>query len=76
MPAYVFSRKPKFCLAFKPGLIWVRCSKCNARHREYLGPPDRDEKAAEREFIRAEYQRVAAILQRGNGKATRRRGSP
>ena len=71
MRAHVFSKKPKFCLALKPGIIWVRCVKCGTPHQEYFGPPNRDEKAAERAFVRAEYQRVAKILQEKAGKKPR-----
>ena len=75
MRPYVFSKRPRFCLALKPKIIWVRCPKCGNPHQEYLGPRDRDEKAAERAFIRAEYQRLAAIVQEAEEKKLRRRGS-
>jgi len=78
MPAHVFAKKPKFCLAIKPAVIWVRCITCGRPHPEYLGPRDRDDKEAELRFLRAEVQRLGAILHaqnEQNRKKPRRRRS-
>src|SRR2546425_12502640 len=61
MRPYVFRARPKFCLAYKPAMIWVACPKCGHPHEEYFGPPDRDERAAEVAFLQREYQRLAEI---------------
>src|SRR5205807_1824061 len=47
MRPYVFKARPKFCLAYRPAVIWVACQKCGHPHEEYFGPPDRDARAAE-----------------------------
>ena len=73
MRAHVFPRKPTYCLAFKPGLIWVRCPKCGRPHEEYFGPRNRDERAAEIAFLRAEYQRLAALMNDKQKKPARQR---
>ncbi|HYY52549.1 MAG TPA: hypothetical protein VE755_06740 [Myxococcales bacterium] len=68
MRAHVFGQKPKYCLALKPAVIWVRCAKCGAPHEEYLGPSDLDAKAAETAFLRQEYVRTAAFLTKARSK--------
>jgi hypothetical protein len=70
MRRYVFKSRPKFCLAYKPAVIWVQCPKCGHPHEEYFGPPDRDERAAEVAFLQREYQRLAEIA-RGRLKDAR-----
>ena len=44
MSGYVFSKLPKYCVAMKPGVLWVRCPDCGKPHQEYFGPSDRDER--------------------------------
>jgi hypothetical protein len=58
----MFMRKPKFCVAFKPSMIWVRCSQCGAPHQEYFGPEDRDERGAEAQLLRRELDAATAIV--------------
>ena len=62
MRPYVFKARPKFCLAYKPAVIWVQCPKCGQPHEEYFGPPDRDERAAEVAFLQREYRRLVEML--------------
>jgi hypothetical protein len=62
MRPHVFVEKPKYCLAFKPAVIWVRCANCGKPHHDYLGPLDADPNAAEISFLRQEYLRTAALL--------------
>jgi hypothetical protein len=59
---HVFSAKPRYCIAFKPGIIVVRCPQCGRPHEEYFGPLDRDERAAEVEMLRRELAAAAAII--------------
>jgi len=73
MRAHVFVQKPKYSLAFKPAVIWVRCAKCGKPHQDYLGPLDADPAAAEISFLRQEYLRTAALLS-GKPPAKLRRG--
>ena len=72
MRPHVFEKKPKYCLALKPSIIWVRCAKCGAPHEEYLGPKSFDAEAAETAFLLQEYVRTAAYL--ANAPANPRRG--
>ena len=72
MQRHVFVQKPKYCLALKPAIIWVRCAKCGAPHEEYLGPRNFDAKAAEASFLLQEYLRTASFL--GDNRSARRRG--
>ena len=62
MRPHVFVQKPKYCLAFKPALIWVRCANCGTPHEDYLGPLDADPSAAEISFLRQEYLRTVGFL--------------
>jgi hypothetical protein len=62
MRSHTFEKKPKFCVAFRPSMIWVRCAKCGAPHEEYFGPDDRDEKGAENQLLRRELEAAAAIV--------------
>ena len=62
MRPHVFVQKPKYCLAFKPAVIWVRCASCGTPHRDYLGPPNADPSAVEVSFLRQEYLRTAGFL--------------
>jgi hypothetical protein len=74
MRPHVFGRRPKYCLALKPAIIWVRCVKCGAPHPEYFGPSHLDAQAAEIAFLRQEYLRTAAFLMgRQPAKARRAR---
>jgi hypothetical protein len=73
MPPHVFAQKPKYCLALKPAIIWVRCAKCGAPHEEYLGPRNFDARAAQISFLLQEYLRTVASL-KGRRQATLRRG--
>jgi hypothetical protein len=73
MRPHVFVQKPKYCLAIKPAVIWVRCAKCGTPHQDYLGPLDADPNAVEISFLRQEYLRTAALLS-GKGPAKLRRG--
>jgi hypothetical protein len=61
MRSHVFSQLPKYCAALKPGMLWVRCSKCGRPHQEYFGPKDRDERNAEIVFLRHELGVAMAI---------------
>jgi len=70
MRPYVFKARPKFCLAYKPAVIWVECPKCGHPHEEYFGPADRDVRAAEVAFLQRAYHRVAEIA-RGRSKHAR-----
>jgi hypothetical protein len=65
---HVFSKLPKWRPYMKAGMIWVRCPgykghSCGRPHREYLGPADRDEVAAELQFLRHEMEVAAAIIE-------------
>jgi hypothetical protein len=62
MRGHVFPRLPKYCVALKPGLLWVRCPDCGKPHREYFGPTDRDERNAEILFLRRALQVASSIL--------------
>jgi len=62
MRPYVFKARPKFCLPYKPAVIWVQGPKCGQPHEEYFGPPDRDERAAEVAFLQREYRRLVEML--------------
>jgi hypothetical protein len=62
MSGHVFSKLPKYCVAMKPGVLWVRCPDCGKPHQEYFGPSDRDERTAEIVFLRHELEAAAAIL--------------
>jgi hypothetical protein len=62
MRPHVFVQKPKYCLAFKPAVIWVQCANCGAPHQDVLGPLDADPSAVEISFLRQEYLRTAAFL--------------
>jgi hypothetical protein len=62
MRPYVFKSRPKFCLAYKPAVIWVECPKCGHPHEEYFGPPNRDERAAEVAFLQREYHRLVEMV--------------
>jgi len=59
---HVFVQKPKYCLAFKPAVIWVRCANCGTPHQDYLGPLDADPSAVEISFLRQEYLRTVRFL--------------
>jgi hypothetical protein len=61
MSAHVYPSKPKYCVGFKPSIIQVRCP-CGLVYETYFGPDDRDERAAEVEFLRREMNSLAAIL--------------
>ena len=74
MRPHVFVQKPKYCLAFKPAIIWVRCATCGKPHQDYLGPLDADPNAAEISFLRQEYLRTAAFLARKAPAKLRRGG--
>ena len=69
MRPYVFKARPKFCLAYRPAVIWVACQKCGHPHEEYFGPPDRDARAAEIAFLKREYQRVVEIARAREARA-------
>jgi hypothetical protein len=69
----VFSKLPKWSIGMKPALLWVRCPACGRPHQEYFGPPDRDEIAAELEFLRRELKVATAIV--ANLRAAERQGS-
>jgi hypothetical protein len=58
----VFSKLPKWSICMKPALLWVRCPTCGRPHQEYFGPPDRDEIAAELQFLRRELKTATAIV--------------
>jgi hypothetical protein len=75
MPAHVFAKRPKFCMALKPGIIWVRCVTCGRPHPEYLGPRHRDEKESEIEFLRGALQRLGAIVHEQNQKKNQKKSS-
>ena len=62
MSGHVFSKLPKYCVAMKPALLWVRCPECGRPHQEYFGPADRDERNAEMVFLRRELQAASSIL--------------
>src|SRR2546425_13343104 len=62
MRGHVFSKLPKYCVAIKPGVLWVRCPECGRPHQEYFGPKDRDERNAEVAFLRRELKVAASIL--------------
>jgi hypothetical protein len=62
MSRHVFSKLPKYSVAMKPGVLWVRCAKCGKPHQEYFGPADRDERTAELLFLRRELEAAASIL--------------
>jgi len=62
MRGHVFSKLPKYCVALKPGMVWVRCLDCGTPHQEYFGPKDHDERKAEILLLRQELQVAAAIL--------------
>jgi len=64
MSGHVFSKLPKYCVAMKPGVLWVRCPDCGKPHLEYFGPPDRDERNAEIVFLRHELEVASSILLR------------
>jgi len=70
MRPYVFKARPKFCLAYKPAMIWVACPKCGHPHEEYFGPADGDARAAEVAFLQRAYHRVTEIA-RGRSKHAR-----
>jgi len=70
MRPYVFKARPKFCLAYRPAVIWVACQKCGHPHEEYFGPPDRDARGAEIAFLKREYHRVVEIA-RARAKSAR-----
>jgi hypothetical protein len=72
MRPHVFAVKPRYCLAFKPAIVWVRCPGCGQPHREYLGPDDLDERGAEIEFFRRECERLAAMLLGKKGRPRQR----
>jgi hypothetical protein len=61
MRSHVFAQLPKYCVALKPGMLWVRCSECGRPHQEYFGPKDRDERNAEIVFLRHELEVAMAI---------------
>jgi hypothetical protein len=62
MRGHVFSKLPKYCVALKPGMLWVRCRVCGKPHQEYFGPKDRDERKAEIVFLRQELEVASSIL--------------
>ena len=62
MTGHVFSKLPKYCVAMKPGVLWVRCPDCGKPHQEYFGPSDHDERNAEMVFLRRQLESAAAIL--------------
>jgi len=62
MRGHVFSKLPKYCVALKPGMLWVRCRECGRPHQEYFGPEDRDERNAEIVFLRQELDVAASML--------------
>ena len=62
MRPHMFAKKPKFCVVFKPSMIWVRCPQCGTPHQEYFGPEDRDEKRAEAQLLRRELDAATAIV--------------
>jgi hypothetical protein len=62
MSRHVFPKLPKYCVAMKPGVLWVRCPDCGKPHQEYFGPNDRDERNAEIAFLRRELEVAASIL--------------
>ena len=75
MRSHVFAIKPNYCLAFRPGIILVRCPKCGHPHEEYFGPRNRDEREAEISFLRGEYQRLAALIALRNQRSRGRRSA-
>ncbi|TMB03849.1 MAG: hypothetical protein E6J64_14020 [Deltaproteobacteria bacterium] len=62
MRGHVFSKLPKYCVAIKPGVLWVRCPDCGKPHQEYFGPADRDERKAEIVFLRHALQVASSIM--------------
>ncbi len=75
MRAHVFATSPRYCLACKPAIIRVRCPKCGHPHSEYFGPENLDEREAENAFLRAEVQRLAALIGSRNDEKPRRERS-
>ena len=67
MRGHVFPKLPKYCLALKPGMVWVRCPDCGKPHQEYLGPKDHDESKAEILLLREELRIAASILATEHG---------
>jgi hypothetical protein len=71
----IFTKLPKYNVAFKPGVLWVRCKKCGQTHQEYFGPRNRDERTAEMMFLRHELQVALKILaDRPTRSSAKRRG--
>ena len=62
MRGHVFSKLPKYCVAMRPGVLWVRCPGCGKPHQEYFGPSDHDERNAELVFLRRQLEIATAIL--------------
>jgi len=62
MSGHVFSKLPKYSVALKPGVLWVRCPDCGKAHQEYFGPTDRDERNAEIAFLHRELELAESIL--------------
>ena len=61
MKRHVYSEKPKFCNAIKPGEVLVQ-HEGRKPETIYVGPPDHDEQRCLVELLRDELDRAAAIL--------------